>query len=170
MWISSSSSSSVVFLYTGLSKFMLLVFFRFQFLQMRYPPMHSKPMTTKERGEEGLLASLWGVCGSAGLFPNTYPPWDNFVAARLLLPSSAVLNSFPPPTLRVRRVYLWQHLVLSSKVKPHQLTNRNDYSNNSRCHSRIKALVIICICNYRNSSDHLTHLLDLKLCLKNVLW
>lgn len=97
MWISSSSSSSVVFLYTGLSKFMLLVFFRFQFLQMRYPPMHSKPMTTKERWKEGLLASLCGVCGSAGLFPNTYPPWDNFVAARLLLPSSAVLNSFPPP-------------------------------------------------------------------------
>lgn len=35
---------------------MLLVFFRFQFLQMRYPPMHSKPITTEERGEKLLLA------------------------------------------------------------------------------------------------------------------
>ncbi|TNN27447.1 hypothetical protein EYF80_062409 [Liparis tanakae] len=48
MWIS-SSSSSVVLRYTGLSKFMLLVFLRRQLRHTRYPPVHSRPMTTVAR-------------------------------------------------------------------------------------------------------------------------
>lgn len=66
IWISSSSSSSVVFLYTGLSKFMLFVFFRFQFLQMRYPPMHNKPITTRTKKQEEInISGCFGWVGMA---------------------------------------------------------------------------------------------------------
>lgn len=167
MWISSSSSSSVVFLYTGLSKFILLVFFRFQFLQMRYPPMHSKPMTTEERGKKGLLARH----ESAGMFPCRFPSLYDFLKAKLLFPhfNSFCTLSHPQPWKSERCIYTTVLVWSPSKVKLNQLTDRNDNSNNSCCHSWIKALVIICICNYRSHSHHLTHLLASKSHLKNVL-